>query len=151
MRIRIVTRPASESIDDIRLDYFEPGHVYDVGASLACLLLAEGWAEFYQNTEILETEVRLGGVDSYTLELLKRPLLPLDTLFTVDQHSPYYHEEDKGSMFYAESWALTHFLKLKDVRENTHRLSDYLDLVHEDLVHEKVDSVSAASQAFGDL
>ncbi len=115
------------------------------------LWLAEGWAEFYQNTEILETEVRLGGVDSYTLELLKRPLLPLDTLFTVDQHSPYYHEEDKGSMFYAESWALTHFLKLKDVRENTHRLSDYLDLVHEDLVHEKVDSVSAASQAFGDL
>jgi hypothetical protein len=45
MRIRIVTRPESKSIDDIRLDYFELGHVYDVGASLACLMLAEGWAE----------------------------------------------------------------------------------------------------------
>ena len=108
--------------------------------------LSEGWAEFYQNTEILETEIRLGKADAYTLELLKRPLLPLETLFTVDQHSPYYHEEDKGSMFYAESWALTHYLKMKDAQENTHLLANYLDLVHKN-----VDSVSAAAQAFGDL
>lgn len=109
--------------------------------------LSEGWAEFYQNTEIVDNEVRIGKVDAYTLEFLQRnPLLPLATILTVDLHSPYYHEDDKGSMFYAESWALTHYLKGKDVRENTHRLLDYLDLVHKG-----VDSVSAAIQAFGDL
>jgi tetratricopeptide (TPR) repeat protein len=81
------------------------------------------------------------------LEFLQRnPLLPLATVLTVDLHSPYYHEDDKGSMFYAESWVLTHYLKTKDAREDTHRLLDYLDLVHK-----KVDSVTAATQAFGDL
>lgn len=109
--------------------------------------LSEGWAEFYQNTEIVDNEVRIGKVDAYTLEFLQRnPLLPLATVLSVDLHSPYYHEDDKGSMFYAESWALTHYLKGKDLRENTHRLLDYLDLVHKG-----VDSVSAATQTFGDL
>jgi TonB family protein len=109
--------------------------------------LSEGWAEFYQNTEILDNEVRIGKVDAYTLEFLQHnPLLPLATLLAVDLHSPYYHEDDKGSMFYAESWALTHYLKGKDLRENTHHLLDYLDLVHKG-----VDGVSAATQAFGDL
>jgi predicted Zn-dependent protease len=42
----------------------------------------------------------------------------------VDYNSPYYHEENKGSIFYAESWALTHY-EVKDARENTHRLTDY--------------------------
>lgn len=109
--------------------------------------LSEGWAEFYQNTEIIDNEVRIGKMDAYNLELLRHnPLLPLATLLTVDLHSPYYHEDDKGSMFYAESWALTHYLKAKDARENTHHLLDYLDLVHKN-----VDGVSAATQAFGDL
>lgn len=111
------------------------------------LWLNEGWAEFYQNTEILDREVRLGKLDAYTPVFLERnPLLPFSTLFTVDDQSPYYHEEDKSSMFYAESWALTHYLTMKDDREHTHRLLDYLDLVHK-----KVDTVTAAAQAFGDL
>jgi tetratricopeptide (TPR) repeat protein len=93
------------------------------------------------------TKCASGKWTPYNLELLQHnSLLPLSTILTVDLHSPYYHEEDKGSIFYAESWALTHYLKAKDAKENTHRLLDYLDLVHK-----KVDSVSAATQAFGDL
>ncbi len=61
--------------------------------------------------------------------LRQEHLLPLATLFTVDYNSPYYHEENKGSIFYAESWALTHYLEVKDTRENTHRLTDYAKLV----------------------
>ena len=64
----------------------------------------------------------------------------------MDQHSPYYHEEDKASVFYAESWALTHYLKTKDDRESTHRVNDYLDLLQKN-----VDPVEAATEAFGDL
>jgi hypothetical protein len=44
MRIRIVHSPALASIDGIRLDTFEVGTEYDVGSTLASLLLAEGWA-----------------------------------------------------------------------------------------------------------
>ena len=45
MRIRIVQRPPVSSIDGIRLDRYEVGRSYDVGNSLASLLLAEQWAE----------------------------------------------------------------------------------------------------------
>jgi TonB family protein len=111
------------------------------------LWLSEGWAEFYQNTEIEDGAVRLGKGDAYTLQVLAHNApLPLPTLFAVDVHSPYYHEEDKGSIFYAESWALTHYLKMKDEHENAHHLDDYLDLLHR-----KADPVAAATKAFGDL
>jgi|HubBroStandDraft_6_1064221.scaffolds.fasta_scaffold10876_4 Tfp pilus assembly protein PilF len=107
----------------------------------------EGLAEFYQNTDIRDREVLLGEPSTENILLLRQEhLLPLATLFTVDYNSPYYHEENKGSIFYAESWALTHYLEVKDARENTHRLTDYAKLVSQ-----KVDPVTAATSAFGDL
>jgi hypothetical protein len=45
MRIRVRQRPTTASVDRLRLDRFEPGYFYDVGTSLGCLLLSEGWAE----------------------------------------------------------------------------------------------------------
>src|SRR5205085_11572718 len=111
------------------------------------LWLSEGIAQFYQNTEILDDRIRLGKGDPYIQSVLERyPLLPLPTLFAVDQHSPYYHEDDKGSIFYAESWALSHYLKDKDDLESTHRLTDYIDLLKT-----KINPVDAATQVFGDL
>jgi hypothetical protein len=44
MRIHIVQKPSIRSIDGVRLDLFEPGVQYEVGNSLAALMLAEGWA-----------------------------------------------------------------------------------------------------------
>ena len=111
------------------------------------LWLTEGIAEFYENTEILDDRARIGKGDPYLQAVLDRhPLMPLSTLFAVDHHSPYYHEQDKGSMFYAESWALTHYLKDKDDLDGTHRLNDFLDLLQRN-----VDPTDAATQAFGDL
>src|SRR5271165_3118812 len=111
------------------------------------LWLNEGLAEFYQNTEIKEKEVGLGEPSAENLSLLRENrLLPLATLLAVDQNSPYYHEENKGSIFYAESWALTHYLRVKERQDSTPRLSPYLALVNQ-----KVDPVVAATRAFGDL
>jgi len=45
MRIRIVQRPFTPSIDGLRLDHLEPGHEYEVGNLVGALMLAEGWAE----------------------------------------------------------------------------------------------------------
>lgn len=111
------------------------------------LWLGEGLAEFYQNTEILDDRIRLGKADPAFQQVLDRtPLLPLSTLFAVDAHSPYYHENNKGSIFYIESWALTHYLKDQDDQNNTHHLDDFLALLQKN-----VDPISAAAQAFGDL
>jgi tetratricopeptide (TPR) repeat protein len=109
--------------------------------------LNEGLAEFYQTTEIKDKEVQLGRPSVENILILRQnKLLPLATLFSVDRNSPYYHEENKASMFYAESWALTHYLEFKDRREHTSRLEQYVSLVSN-----KVDPVTAAVTAFGDL
>jgi hypothetical protein len=111
------------------------------------LWLNEGLAEFYQNTEIREKEASLGEASAEDLLWLRQNrLLPLETLFTVDHNSPYYHEEKKGSIFYAESWALTHMIQMTDFPQKAHRLSDYSALVAQN-----VDSVTAATRVFGDL
>jgi tetratricopeptide (TPR) repeat protein len=111
------------------------------------LWLNEGLAQFYENTDIHEKDVALGQPSTESILLLRQSrLLPLTTLFTVDANSPYYHEENKGSIFYAESWALTHYLQVKDFQQKTHRVADYVQLLAE-----KIDPVTAASRAFGDL
>ncbi|AXC10985.1 hypothetical protein ACPOL_1639 [Acidisarcina polymorpha] len=110
------------------------------------LWVNEGLAEFFQNTDIHEKEVDLGQASADDIALLRQnQLIPLETLFTVDAKSPYYHEDQKGSIFYAESWALTHFLFLNDRSTPTH-LHRYLDMVSQ-----HVDSVTAGERTFGDL
>ena len=88
------------------------------------LWLNEGLAEFYQNTDIHEKDVLLGqpSIDNI-MWLRQNRLLPLPTLFAVDHNSPYYHEEKKGSIFYAESWALVHYLKVTDFKQRTNSLA----------------------------
>jgi Tfp pilus assembly protein PilF len=111
------------------------------------LWLNEGFAEYFQNTRIRNKDVLLGQPSIDDINYLRQNrLLPLDTLFKMDASSPYYHEEQKGSVFYAESWALVHYIEATDHEKNTHRIFDYLSLVRR---HE--DPVRAAQKAFGDL
>ena len=107
----------------------------------------EGLAEFFENTEINSKDVHLGIASvNHILFLRNNSLIPLDVLFRVDYNSPYYHEEQKGSVLYAESWALTHFLEVTDRQNGTNRLQTYLQLCRN---HE--DPVVAGQKAFGDL
>lgn len=111
------------------------------------LWLNEGFAEFIQNTEIRSKEILLGEPSADDILYLRQNrIIPLPVLFKVDHNSPYYHEEQKGSVFYSESWALTHFIEVTDKQKGTHRMDDYIHLVAQ---HE--DPVAAAEKAFGDL
>ena len=128
--------------------YHEYTHLQFMGAAAWMpLWLNEGLAEFMQNTDIRDKDVWLGETSADDILYLRQTrLIPLDVLFKVDAKSPYYHEEQKGSVFYAESWALTHFLMLMDNEKHLHRISDYMNL----LSHNQ-DPVAAAERAFGDL
>src|SRR5207244_8368198 len=74
----------------------------------------EGLAEYYSTFTISDgRKVVLGKpISNHVFLLRQNKMLPLRTLFQVDQHSPYYNERDKQSIFYAESWALMHYLIL---------------------------------------
>lgn len=111
------------------------------------LWLNEGLAEFFQNTDFDGNEARLGQPSQDDLAYLaQNRMIPLDVLFRVDAKSPYYHEEQKGSVFYAESWALAHYLETNDFLNHTNKVGQYMELVSR-----RQDPVTAAQTAFGDL
>lgn len=127
--------------------YHEYTHLLMSKAEWMPLWLNEGLAEFYQNTDIDETDARLGQPSVEDIQFLRQTtLLPLPTLFAVDYNSPYYHEENKGSIFYAESWALAHYLLVTDADKKIDRLPRYADLLAGG-----TDPLTAATNAFGDL
>lgn len=80
------------------------------------LWLNEGMAQVYQSLrpygkKVLVGELLPGGL--YTLQ--QNNWLDLATLCAVDYNSPYYtNDHSKVSVFYTESWALTHMLFLDD-------------------------------------
>lgn len=109
--------------------------------------LNEGLAQFFENTEIRDKDVRMGKPSAEGLMALRQSgLIPLPVLLKVDATSPYYRQEQKGTIFYAESWALTHMLMIDDRMHKTTHLDEYMRLLSQ---HR--DPVIAAEQVFGDL
>lgn len=72
----------------------------------------EGLAEYYSTFTITDDQkVRLGtAIGSHVFLLRESKMLPLRTLFEVDHKSPHYNETKKQGIFYAQSWALMHYL-----------------------------------------
>ncbi len=72
----------------------------------------EGLAEYYSTLKISDDQkFTLGIPISHHVFLLReRNMLPLRTLFEVDHKSPDYNESEKQGIFYAQSWALMHYL-----------------------------------------
>ena len=109
--------------------------------------VSEGLAEFYGNTQIGDSEVGMGRPDpDLIVELKQGGLMPLDVLFKVDHNSPYYNEQNKISVFYAESWALTHYLMVGDKSAHRQMLQAYVNAMTKGATEEQ-----AAAQTFGDL
>lgn len=110
------------------------------------LWLDEGLAEYYGNTEIDKKEAGVGMVNENQLRLLKESiLLPIDQLVTIDRTSPLYNTSDHSGIFYAESWALVHYLNISpEVREQK-LINRYLDALHS-----TDDPIEAARQTWGD-
>jgi len=77
--------------------------------------VSEGLAEFYQTLDITgETSATLGNPSLQNLQLLRATtsLLSVAELIAVEHDSPLYNENDRRGLFYAESWALAHYLTL---------------------------------------
>ena len=91
--------------------------------------LSEGIAEYYSTFELIGDgrEVRLGLVlEDRLAHLNETPMLPLETLLSVDHESPLYNEGNRRSTFYAQAWALTHLI-LRGKPDRTRQLAAYLD------------------------
>jgi tetratricopeptide (TPR) repeat protein len=82
--------------------------------------LGEGLAEFFGNSAIHDNNVQIGKIAPYHLRVLQQErLIPIDALLQADTNSPYYSEQNRVSVFYAESWTIVHYLMLDpEARKN---------------------------------
>ena len=96
------------------------------------LWLHEGMAEYYSTFDIDEsgTKTKIGiPVARRIAELRNRNFMPLDKLFAVTGRSPEYRESDKVGIFYAQSWALVHFLMNGNNGVREKQFYNFIDLV----------------------
>ncbi|MDT4952671.1 MAG: hypothetical protein QOJ02_809 [Acidobacteriota bacterium] len=102
----------------------------------APLWLNEGLAEYYSTFTTLDQEqkIMLGDpIARHIIALRNSMLLPLKTLFSVDHKSPHYNEESKAGIFYAESWALVHYLMLGDHQKRQAQFIHFIDQLNSEV------------------
>jgi tetratricopeptide (TPR) repeat protein len=111
------------------------------------LWLDEGLAEYYGNTSVESKEAGVGMPNEIQLRTLKEnALLPIDQLVTIDRTSPLYNTREHSGIFYAESWALVHYLMISPDARGRDLINKYLHALHA-----TDDPIEAAIQSFGDL
>src|ERR1700720_4122859 len=72
--------------------------------------LDEGLADFYGSTRFEGKKSYVGAPSTRVYQLRSRTMIPLETLMVVNPWSYYHGDENQISTFYAESWALVHYL-----------------------------------------
>ncbi|MGI8837363.1 MAG: tetratricopeptide repeat protein [Pyrinomonadaceae bacterium] len=107
----------------------------------------EGLAEYYSTFKITEDiKLTLGApISSHVYRLRESKMLPLRTLFKVDEKSPYYNERDKQSVFYAESWALMHYLILGKQGLRAPQMGNLLKLIAANVLEQAFQQAFAMS------
>jgi tetratricopeptide (TPR) repeat protein len=104
------------------------------------LWLDEGLAEFYSTFETDgEVKVKIGvPLSQHIYQLRSQPLLPFKTLLSVDHKSPHYNESSKAGMFYAESWALVHYLMNGNEMKRQQQLVSFISLLDSGMTAEQI-------------
>jgi tetratricopeptide (TPR) repeat protein len=93
------------------------------------LWLHEGLAEYYSTFQVSRNEARIGlPIPEHVFWLRQHSFIPFATLFAVNERSPEYNESSRRGGFYAESWALVHYL-ISGNPERRRQASEYLRLV----------------------
>jgi Tfp pilus assembly protein PilF len=72
--------------------------------------------------------------------------IPVEKLIFLNRRSPYYADGDKVQLFYAESWALVHYLTYGPGMEKGKKLDQFVNLLQQGVEQRK-----AFVQSFGDF
>lgn len=91
----------------------------------------EGLAEYYSTFDVAEGDkkITLGVPIRNHVYLLRERFMPLQDLLHVTHGSPVYNESDKNGVFYAESWALVHYLLQGNKGQRVAQLGRFSSLV----------------------
>lgn len=108
------------------------------------LWLKEGLAELYSSFDVKENKVTLGDpISHHVLFLRENRFIPLASLMSAQHNSTIYNEREKQGVFYAQSWALCHYLMFGDKAVRQPQMAEFVKLINQGLDHDK-----AFSRAF---
>jgi tetratricopeptide (TPR) repeat protein len=144
----VVVRTDVETQNPYQIIYHEYTHaLMDLNFSGLPIWFSEGLAEFFGNSTIQDKNVEIGRVSPAHLQILQTShLIPIDTLLRADHSSPYYNEQDRASIFYAESWVIVHYLLLDPEARKRQLLQNFLNAWDA-----SGNQIEAAEKTFGDL
>jgi len=142
-----VDMPRERDDNPFHVLYHEYTHlVFDLNFENLPVWLNEGLAEFFGATVIRKDKIELmRPVWSHMGLLRSETLLPTAALFKVDRSSPEYNERDRAGVFYAQSWALVHYLMVGEEVAADRRIERFLKLRKAQIAE-----AQAVAQAFGD-
>ena len=127
--VNYVTFTVADGLDQLGIIYHEYVHLI-VNNTLdnVPLWFNEGLAEYYRTFDVTDNgrQASLGRIQSSHVLLLREQFLPLDDLVRVDHGSPLYNESNKASIFYAESWALVHYLLLGENQKYAKHAAEFV-------------------------
>ena len=121
----------SETYRTIYHEYIHSLVNNDLGLSNIPAWFSEGIAEYYEQLTIEnDQKVTLGAINEDNLELLRQnKLIPFETFFSIDNYSLNKQGTDGVGLFYAQAWALTHFLIHDNNGTRNPQLSKFLNLL----------------------
>jgi tetratricopeptide (TPR) repeat protein len=96
------------------------------------LWISEGLAECYSTFEISgRNDFTIGKPPEQHIATFSTPqqFIPIKRLLTIQDNSPEYNEESRQGMFYAESWAIVHYLVLGTESKRRTQFSQLLTLL----------------------
>lgn len=146
----ITLTPASSAADNpYRVIYHEYVHQLvdnNLGRGNAPPWFNEGLAEYYSSFEVTEDrKVHLGKLIANHIYLLReRKFIPLKELLEVNDYSLDRNKQETKWLFYAQSWALVHYLILGNDGKRLTQMNRFLDLFAQ-----KKPTEQAVAEAFG--
>lgn len=121
----------SEAFETIFHEYTHFWVDNNIGKSDVPPWFNEGLAEYYQTLKIEnDQKVVLGSAQKRHLEILsENKLIPFDTFFNTDNYTLAQQGDGGAGLFYAQAWALMHYLQHGEGGSRKSQMYKFLDLV----------------------
>jgi hypothetical protein len=125
-------------------------HLFRVAEMTPPPWLNEGMADLFSTIKPVDGKLEFGRPALGRLqELQTEKLLPLEQLFAVDADSPVFRRGDHTGLFYAESWALVHYLYFGDSKIASERRSAFFRMVLKNTFRDGAELRAGFRQVFG--
>lgn len=113
--------------------YHEYAHLL-LGSAVRTLpvWLNEGLAEYYSTYRLVDggKEAQIGRPPEGRLVALREDSLPMSSVIEVDRSSTLYNEGDRRSLFYAQAWAMVHYV-LTQMPHGGEAINQYVESIAE--------------------